>query len=51
MWHELAEPIHALGIVIELMAVLILAYVSFETFVVVIRLAVTRRPLSEGRAQ
>ena len=49
MWHELTEPIHALGNVIEMMAVLILAYVSFETFVVVIRLAVARRPLAEGR--
>ena len=51
MWPELAEPIHALGNVIEMMAVLILAYASFETFVVTIRLVVSRRPFAEGRPQ
>ena len=51
MWSEIAEVVHSAGLVIELMAVLVIAYVSIETFVVLARLVVTRAPLKEGRGQ
>jgi hypothetical protein len=49
VWSEIAEVVHSAGLVIELMAVLVIAYVSLETFVVLARLVVTRAPLKEGR--
>jgi uncharacterized membrane protein len=51
VWSEIAEVIHSIGLIIEIMAVLVIAYASLETFVVLARLVMTRVPLSEGRAQ
>jgi uncharacterized membrane protein len=51
VWHEVAELIHDGGLVIELMAVLVIAYASLETFVVLLRIIVTRVPLDRGRVQ
>ena len=51
MWHEVSELIHVGGLVIELMAVLVIAYASLETFVVLVRIIVTRAPLERGRVQ
>jgi uncharacterized membrane protein len=51
MWSEISEAVHVLGNAIEVMAVLVIAYASFETFVVLLRLVVTRAPLEDGRDQ
>ena len=45
----LAEVIHAVGLVIELMAVVVITYASVETFVVLVRLMLKQVPIEEGR--
>jgi uncharacterized membrane protein len=51
VWSEIAEVVHSVGLIIELMAVLVIAYASLETFVALVRLVITRAPLEEGRSQ
>ena len=51
MLSEIIEFVHVLGIGIELMAVLVMAYGAAETFVVALRLVVMRASFSAGRGQ
>jgi uncharacterized membrane protein len=51
VWSEIAEVVHSVGLIIELMAVLVIAYASLETFVALGRLLVTRAPLEDGHRQ
>jgi uncharacterized membrane protein len=51
VWSEISEVVHVVGNAIEVMAVLVIAYASLETFVAVVRLAMTRASLKEGRGQ
>jgi uncharacterized membrane protein len=46
----MAEIVHVVGLVIELMAVLVITYTSVETFVVLVRLVLKRVPIEEGRS-
>jgi uncharacterized membrane protein len=49
-WASIAEVVHVVGLVIEVMAVLVITYGALEAFVVLVGLLLKRAPLEQGRS-
>jgi uncharacterized membrane protein len=48
-WTSIAEGVHVVGIAIEVMAVLVIAYGALEAFAALVGLLLKREPLEQGR--